>query len=257
MILDAKRQTLYANFNMSRHSKWSKIKRQKGMADVAKGKVFTKLAKAITVAAREKGADPSANFSLRMAMDKAREANMPKENIERAIARGTGAQGGEAITEAVYEAYLPGGAAAMIVALTDNKNRTTSNIKHILSLYGGNLGASGSVAWMFEQKAVIRIPLDNLPKGKEEAEIDLIDAGAEDIKEEEGEIVAYINPSLLQMFKENIEKKGYTISTAGLEFAAKNRIGINDPAIKEKLENIFSELDEDEDVNDFFINADI
>lgn len=224
------------------------------MADVAKGKVFTKLAKGIALAAREKGADPSSNFSLRLAMDKAREANMPKENVERAIARGTGAGEGEVITEALYEAYLPGGTAAMIIALTDNKNRTTANVKHILTLGGGNLGASGSVAWMFEHKAAVHIPLEKLPKGKEEAEIDLIDAGAEDIKEEEGEIVAYTNPGSLQILKENIEKKGYTISTVGLEFVAKNKVEIEDPAIKEKLENIFAELDEDEDVSDFFIN---
>lgn len=138
--------------SMSRHSKWSKIKRQKGASDVAKGKVFTKLARAITVAVREKGGDPSVNFSLRLAMDKAREANMPKENVERAIKRGTGEIAGEVISEVTYEAYLPGGTAIIITTLTDNKNRTTSNIKHIITNRGGSLGAQGSVMWAFDKK---------------------------------------------------------------------------------------------------------
>lgn len=149
---------------MSRHSKWSKIKRQKGTSDVAKGKVFTKLAKAITVAVREKGGDPSANFSLRLAMDKAREANMPKGNMERAIARGSGAGEGEAIPDAIYEAYLPGGAAAIITALTDNKNRTSSNIKHIITSGGGSMGGQGSVMWAFDKKYSESGEVEYIPK---------------------------------------------------------------------------------------------
>lgn len=131
---------------------------------MANGKVFTKLARAITVAVREKGGDPSVNFSLRLAMDKAREANMPKENVERAIVRGTGADGGEIISEAIYEAYLPGGAAAIITALTDNKNRTTANIKHIITSRGGSLGAQGSVMWAFDKKYSESGEVEYIPK---------------------------------------------------------------------------------------------
>lgn len=131
---------------------------------MAKGKVFTKLARAITIAVREKGGDPSTNFSLRLAMDKAREANMPKENVERAIVCGTGASEGETITEALYEAYLPGGAAIIITAFTDNKNRTSSNIKHIITSSGGSMGGQGSVMWAFDKKYWESGEVEYIPK---------------------------------------------------------------------------------------------
>ncbi|MBI2099326.1 YebC/PmpR family DNA-binding transcriptional regulator [Candidatus Uhrbacteria bacterium] len=241
---------------MSRHSKWSKIKRQKGMADVAKGKVFTKLGKAITITARERGGDPGTNFGLRLAIDKAREANMPKDNIEKAIARGTGVGADVSmIEEVVYEGYLPGGAALMVSALTDSRNRTTSNIKHVLSKYGGNLGGMGSVSWMFEKKGVIKIKLESIAnKGKETAEFELIDAGADDIKEEDGAVVVYIGADKLQSGREAIFALGYEIESAELEQVPKNLVKIEDEASRSGIENIFEALDEDEDVNDFYTN---
>lgn len=241
---------------MSRHSKWSKIKRQKGASDVAKGKVFTKLGKAITIAAREKGGDSTSNFGLRLAIDKAREANMPKDNIEKAIARGTGAGADAAVIEEVtYEGFLPGGAAIMITALTDNRNRTTSNIKHILSKYGGNLGGMGSVSWIFEKKGVIRIK-PKTGKNREDAELELIEAGADDIKEEEGVIVIYVRADKFQASREAIVKLDYEIESTEIEQVPKNFVKIEDEGAKANIETIFEALDEDEDVNDFFTNAD-
>lgn len=239
---------------MSRHSKWSKIKRQKGLADVAKGKVFTKLGKTITVAAREHGGDPTSNFGLRLAIDKAREANMPKDNIDKAVARGTGAGADASIIEEVaYEGFLPGGAAIMVVALTDNRNRITANIKHILSKFGGNLGGIGSVAWMFEKKGVIRLK-PKVGKSKEDVEFELIDAGADDIKEEEGAMVIYIGTDKFQAMRDGLAKLGYEIESAETEQVPKNFVKIEDEGAKENIDAIFEALDEDEDVNDFYTN---
>ena len=223
---------------------------------MAKGKVFTKLGKAITIAAREHGGDTTTNFGLRMAIDKAREANMPKDNVEKAIARGTGVGSDVSlIEEVVYEGYLPGGAALMISTLTDSHNRTTSNIKHILSKYGGNLGGIGSVSWMFEKKGVIKLK-PKAGKSMEEAEFELIDAGADDIKEEDGATVVYTSAEKLQATRERIIKLGYEIESAELEQVPKNFVKIEDEGTKSSIENIFEALDEDEDVNDFYTNAD-
>lgn len=239
---------------MSRHSKWSKIKRQKGMADVAKGKVFTKLGKTITVAAREHGGDPTSNFGLRLAIDKAREANMPKDNIDKAIARGTGAGADVSIIEeAAYEGFLPGGAAIMVVALTDSRNRTTANVKHILSKFGGNLGGIGSVAWMFEKKGVIRLK-PKTGKSAEDAEFELIDAGADDIKEDEGTLVVYVPGDKLQEAREKVAGLGYEIESSETEQVPKNFVKIEDEGAKANIDSIFEALDEDEDVNDFYTN---
>lgn len=222
---------------------------------MAKGKVFTKLGKAITIAAREKGGDSTSNFGLRLVIDKAREANMPKDNIEKAIARGTGAGTDVAVIEEVaYEGFLPGGAAIMITALTDNRNRTTSNIKHILSKYGGNLGGMGSVSWMFEKKGVIRIK-SKAGQSKDEAEFELIEAGADDIKEEEGVIVIYVRADKFQASREAIVKLDYEIESTEIEQVPKNFVKIEDEGAKANIETIFEALDEDEDVNDFYTNA--
>jgi len=142
---------------MSGHSKWAQIKRQKGATDQKRGNLFTKLAKGITIAARDGGGDPASNFKLRLAVDQAKQSNMPKDNIERAIKRGAGELEGGQIEEAIYEGFGPSGVAIIIETLTDNKNRTVSNVKHILTKYGGGLGSSNSVLWQFERKGVVRI----------------------------------------------------------------------------------------------------
>jgi len=184
---------------MSGHSKWSTIKRKKGAADAKRGKIFTKLIREIASAARLAGGDVDANPRLRLACDKARSANMPKDNIERAIAKGTGAGEGEAYEEVVYEGYGPGGVAVYIEALTDNKNRTVGDIRHALTKHGGNLGASGCVSYLFEKRGVLsfdrsRVDLDRL------LEVAL-ESGADDVVEEDARIEVVVGPTGFESLK--------------------------------------------------------
>lgn len=235
---------------MSGHSKWHSIKQKKGAADAKKGKIFTKLARAITVAAKD-NPDPGTNFQLRLAIDQAKAANMPKENIERAIARSTG-EGREALEEVIYEAYGPGGVAIIIEVLTDNKNRTVSNLKHIFSVHGGNLGSSGSVAYLFERKAAVRAK--GLGNDPEAMELKLIDAGAEDIVDEDGIKIIYAAPeklkNILNALGENID-----IEYSGLEWIARDRVS-PDTETRTQLEKLFEALEEEDDVNDYSSNLD-
>ncbi len=240
---------------MSGHSKWSKIKHQKAAGDAKKGNLFSKMARLITVAARE-GGDPTFNFKLRLAIDSAKAAGVPKENIERAIKRGTGEdKEGAAFEEATYEGFGPGGAAIMIFVVTDNKNRAISDIKHILSKYGGNLAGAGSVSWMFERKGVLRFEKTAISKSSDEFQLELIEAGVEDIKEEDGIVAAYVSPNELEKVKKTLEEKGITASDAEVEFVAKDQMQIANPQVKAGLEKLFEELDENEDVSDFYTNA--
>src|SRR5256714_2689636 len=174
------RDPLVVSRAMSGHSKWSQIKRQKGAADVKRGMIFTKMTKEIMIAAKEGGGDPDANFRLRLAMDRARAVNMPRDNIQRAIDRATGGDEGAALESVVYEGYAPGGVSVMIEAATDNRNRTVSEIRAAFTRGGGKLGESGSVQWLFEQKGVIEIDI----KGKDPDAVQLAatDAGPEDVK---------------------------------------------------------------------------
>ncbi len=239
---------------MSRHSKWAKIKHQKTAEDVRRGAIFTKMARGITVAAKEGGGDPATNFKLRLAIDQARALNMPKENIERAIKRGTGELTDGAKIEAVlYEGFLPGGIALIIESLTDNKTRTASTVKHLLSKHSGNLNAPNSALWMFEKKGIIRCKGAN--QEKEKFQLQLIESGAEDLIEEEGGWTIYTKPEELQNVKENLEKKGITIEFASTEWTAKNKIEIKDQKMKENLENLCEELDNEDDIDNYFTNA--
>lgn len=239
---------------MSGHSKWATTKRTKGASDAKRAVLFTKLAKLITVSARDKGGDPATNFSLRLAMDKAKTANMPKENIERAIKRGTGELEGAAIEEMVYEGFGPAGVAVIIKCLTDNKNRASSDLKHIFSKYGGSLGGPGAVAWQFENKGVIRIDNDQLAgKNWDELELQLIDLGAQDIiKSEEGVTIYCIIPDL-QKIKKGLEDLGFNLDDAGMEYVAKEQIKVDDET-GQKLNAFFEALDENEDVEDYYTN---
>ena len=178
---------------MSGHSKWSTIKRKKGAADAKRGKIFTKLIREIATAARMGGGDPDANPRLRLAVEKARGANMPKDNIERAIKKGLGATDGETYEEAVYEGYGPGGTAIYVEVLTDNKNRTVGEVRHVLTRYGGNLGASGCVAYLFEKKGVLSFDLDGVD-GDALLEAAL-EAGADDAVETETSIEVITSPA--------------------------------------------------------------
>lgn len=241
---------------MSGHSKWSQIKRGKQIADLKKGNLFAKLGNAITIAARQ-GSGLETNFKLRIAIEKAKAINMPKETIERAIKRGTGEIKGAKIEEIIYEAFVPEGVALVIETLTDNKNRTTAELKKILGKYKGNLAGTNSVLWMFERKGIIRISLPLFTEkcpNKEEGMLKLIDLGTEDVKEETGELIVYIKPENLQEVKENLEKEELKVEYAETEWVAKDRIKIKSEKTKADLERLFNELDEMQDVNNYFSN---
>jgi len=241
---------------MSRHSKWSKIKHQKGAEDAKRGVLFARLAKNITLAAREGGSgDPKMNFKLRLAIDQARAVNLPKENIERAIQKGLGASAEGQIERVQYEGFLPGGAAIIIDSMTDNRNRTSSVIKSLLSKYGGNMGLPNSVAWMFEKKGVVKISnYKNLIPNLEEFQLKMIDAGAEDFETEDEELTIYTTPENLQKIRDQLEKENINPDYAETEFVPKEKMEISNPAQKEKIEELFNELDDNEEVNNYYTN---
>ena len=236
---------------MSGHSKWHSIKHKKAAADSKKGAVFTRLARNITLAAKEGGGDPETNFRLRMAIDQAKNFNMPKDNMERAIAKGTGEDGADNLQEVIYEAYGPGGSAFILQVVTDNINRTVSDLRHTLSKNGGSLAENGSVMWNFEQKGILRISKNN---NKEEVELQAIEAGAEDIKEDDDETVIITDIKDLHIVKEKLESAGLKIEQAGLEYIAKNKATLEE-ADEKKFEKFVEAVDDLEDVNDYFTNV--
>jgi len=241
---------------MSGHSKWATTKRQKATVDAKRGAIFTKLGNLIAIAARENGGDPNANFSLRMAVGKAKQANMPKENIERAIKRGTGELAGKAIEELIYEGFGPAKSQFIIRCLTDNKNRSASNIRHIFTEYGGSLG---SVLWNFSQKGVIRIVKDELDKAnldKEIFELELIDAGAEDFLSEEEGLIIYTKIENLQAVRQFLENNNLAVESAGIEYVAKENLTVSEEE-KDKIEKFIEALEDNEDAADYYTNIDI
>lgn len=236
---------------MSGHSKWSTIKRKKGLMDKKKGQLFSKISKMITVAARN-GADPATNFKLRLAIDKARAVNMPADSIERAIKKGSGKLEGAQMEEVTYEAYGPSGVALMIETVSDNQKRTLSELKHILSSHGGHIGGAGSVKWMFKSTGVIRLPLAGLDR--EKIELQAIDLGADDIREEDSTLAIYLSPKKLTSFKEALEKQKTKIDSAEIELFATDPIKI-DPEKMAKVEELMSALDEHDDVSEIYSNV--
>lgn len=240
---------------MSGHSKFSKIKHKKGAADQKRGALFSKITRNLTVAAREEG-DPTANFKLRLVMDRARAAGMTKETVERAIAKGTGAdKEGLTLIEDSYEGFGPGKVAYIIEVITDNKNRAYQSLRKTFTDHGGNLGNSGSVNWMFERRGVIRLAAEELKdRDREELELKLIDAGAEDIESEEEGVTVYTKPEELKLVEEKIRAMEITPADAGLEWVAKERI-TPDEDVKKKIEAFEETLDELEDVNDYYSNT--
>ena len=238
---------------MSGHSKWASIKHKKGAADAKRAQVFTKLAKMITVAAREGGEDMDSNFSLRMAVDKAKGSNMPKDRIARAIDRGTGAGGEAVILEtAVYEGMGPGGAALLVEALTDNKNRTIANIKGIFNKRGGNLDAK--VMWMFTRKGVVHVADASGASDQDELELMLIEAGAEDISRDGDRISVISAVSDLQSVEKAVKEAGLAVEGGGLEYVAKQETEISEED-ENSLASFIEALEEDDDVNAVFTNA--
>lgn len=239
---------LIANL-MSGHSKWATTKRRKESVDAKRSANFTKLANIISVAARG-GADPEKNFKLRMAIDKAKEFRLPKENIDRAIAKGAGLGGGAALEEIIYEGFAADGIALVIEAVTDNKNRAVSEIKHILNKYGGNLGGPGATMWMFNQKGVITLDKETIT---DEEELNLIDAGADDIKTDGG-VTVYSSVENFETLKKKIEAMNLPILEAGLEYVAKELVKPNN---EETLIKLLDDLEACDDISNYYSNANI
>lgn len=233
---------------MSGHSKWSTIKRQKGAKDAARGAVFTKLGNAIAIAARS-GADPDMNFTLRLAIDRAKAANMPNANIQRSIDRGSGKLGGEQIQEVMYEGYGPGGVAILVECATDNVNRTYPEVRLAFSKHGGNIAEKGAVAFQFDRKGMIRV------KGTgEDLLLQVLDAGAEDAVEEEGETVIYTDPKELAKVRDALRSQNLEITEAELTFVPNNTVTVEDEATLGKIMRVMDALDDLDDVTNTHTN---
>lgn len=240
---------------MSGHSKWATTKRAKAVVDAKRGAIFTKLANVITIAAK-KGGDIDSNPSLRAAVDKARSVNMPKDNIERAIKKGTGELAGDAVEELYYEAVLPNNVQVVVKCLTDNKNRSAATVRHALSKAGGSLG---SVMWNFEQKGVVVITKEELKNKNinlEELELELIETDIDDFKPEEEVLVVLTKIENLQKTRKLLEDKGLNIDSAEIEYVAKEKNALDEESL-EKIRNFVEELDDLEDVSDYYLNVEV
>ncbi len=239
---------------MSGHSKWSSIKHKKAAVDAKRGKIFTKLIREITVAARLGGGDPAANPRLRAAIAAAKAENMPKENIERAIKKGTGELEGTAYEEANYEGYGPGGVAVLVDCLTDNRNRTVAEIKHLFERHGGSLGEPGCVAWIFEKKGLIVIDKD---KVDEETLLDVaLEAGAEDVKEDETQFEVLTDPGDFERVKKAIEERGIPYNVAEIGMIPKNTVKLEGKKAQQML-SLMQALEDNDDVSHVYANFDI
>jgi YebC/PmpR family DNA-binding regulatory protein len=239
---------------MSGHSKWSSIKHKKGAADAKRGKLFSKLARAIIVAARDGGGDPDGNPTLATAIQKARDASMPKENIQRAIDRGTGAGAdAAAIEQIVFEGYGPGGAAILVDALTDNRNRTTADVRLAFTKHNGSLGEPGSVAWIFEKRGVVVV--DGSRYGEDDL-LTAIDAGAEDVREDDDLLRVISAPGSLSAVREALESSGVKIQSADVIVEPKSTVEVKGNDAKALL-NLIEALEEHDDVNEVHANFDI
>ena len=240
---------------MSGHSHWSKVKHKKGAADAERGKIFSKISRLISVAAR-KGGDPEMNSQLRLAIEKAKEVNMPSDNIERAIKRGTGETGEGELQEIVFEAYGPGNIAMIIEGITDNRNRSLAEIKQILGQYNGKLVGEGSVRWLFEQKGVISVDIEEQTeelKDKETMELKSIDAGALDVFWRENILEIHTEPKDLHELEEKLEKEGIKVESSSLDWVPKEEVSVSDKD-KESAEKLFTSLDENDSVQEIYSN---
>jgi len=239
---------------MAGHSKWANIRFRKERQDAKRGKIFTKLIKEITIAARMGGGDPSANPRLRTAIQNAKAANMPMKNIENAIKKGTGELPGVVYEEVAYEGYGPGGVALYIVCTTDNKNRTVAEIRHLLNKYGGNLGESGSVAWMFDKKGLIRVKRANYDE--EELLLLAIDAGAEDFRVEDEFYEIYTDFKELDTVRGTLEDQGIHIESAEVTFIPQNTVPLEGKQAEQMLK-LMDALEDNDDVQNVYANFDI
>lgn len=241
---------------MAGHSKWANIKHKKGKEDARRGKLFSKLSKKITVAAREGGGDPDMNADLRLAIQKAKDNNMPNDNIDRAINRGTGDLEGVSYERIIYEGYGPGGVALYLELMSDNRNRTAAEIRHLLSKHGGNLGESGCVAWMFERKGQIVVDLDKMDYTEDELMLTALEAGAEDVVAEDNLINIYSNPSNFEDLRKNLETDGIALESADIAMIPENTMKLDLNTAKKTLK-LMDLLEDHDDVQEVYSNFDI
>jgi len=243
---------------VSGHSKWANIKHKKARTDEKKGKEFTKIAKDIVIAVRTGGgSDPEANSRLKLAIQKARAINMPNENINRAIKKGSGDIEGDTFEEIVYEGYAPGGVAVVLEIATDNRNRTASEIRHLFSKYGGNLGENGCVAWMFKRCGVIIINKEKLKMDEEEFLLQALDCGSEDVKDEGDYYELITLPENLMEVKENLEKEGFILEEADIVLLPENMVEITDEEMALKVIKLVDLLEDHDDVQKAYTNMSI
>jgi YebC/PmpR family DNA-binding regulatory protein len=241
---------------VSGHSKWSSIKHKKGAADAKRGKLFSKLSRAIIVAAKEGGADPAGNLALQNAIEKARSYSMPKDNIERAIARGSGADSdAQAFETVVYEGYGPSGVAVIVEALTDNRNRTASDIRHAFDKNDGNLGGSGAVAWLFERRGVVVVSRDGVDE--DELTLAAAEGGADDVNQDGSTYEIVSAPEALTSVREAVEAAGFPVDSAELAMIPKTTVEVADESAAKKVLRLIDQLEENDDVQDVYSNFDI
>lgn len=241
---------------MSGHSKWHSIKHKKGAADAKRGKIFTKHAKLIMIAARDGGGDQDMNPGLRTAIANAKADNVPNANIEKAVKKGSGGdKDGAQFVEIMYEGFGPAGTAVYVEVITDNKNRSVASVKTIFTKNGGNMGEAGTVGWMFEKKGLIIAKAEG--KDADEAELEIIDAGADDLEQNEGRFEVYTDPSLLMEVRDNLEKSGFQVEKAEFDYVAKNPVKIETVEDAKKIIRLLDILEEDEDVSNVYSNFDI
>ena len=240
---------------MSGHSKWSSIKHKKGAADAKRGKLFSKLSRAIIVAAKEGGGDPANNLALQNAIEKARSYSMPKDNIERAVARGSGHDSdAEAFETIVYEGYAPGGVALIVEALTDNRNRTAADVRHLFAKHDGNLGEAGSVAWLFERRGVIVV---DGSADEDELTLAAADGGAEDVQRDGSSWEITSAPEDLSAVRASVEGAGFTVESADPALLPKTTIEVDDESQARKILRLIDALEENDDVQEVYANFDI
>jgi YebC/PmpR family DNA-binding regulatory protein len=240
---------------MSGHSKWSSIKHKKGAADAKRGKLFSKLSRALIVAAREGGPDPAANLALQNAIEKARSYSMPKDNIERAIARGSGQDTDAAAFETiVYEGYAAGGVALLVEALTDNRNRTAAEVRHVFSKHDGNLGEAGSVSWLFERRGVVLV---DGAVDEDELTLAAAEGGADDVERDGSSWQITSAPERLSDVREAVEGAGFTVDSAELTMIPKTTIEVVDESQAKKILRLIDALEENDDVQEVYANFDI
>jgi YebC/PmpR family DNA-binding regulatory protein len=241
---------------VSGHSKWSTIKHKKGAADARRGKLFSKLSRAIMVAAKEGGSDAGSNLALQNAIEKARSYSMPKDNIERAIAKGAGeGTDGSTFETVVYEGYGPEGVAVIVEALTDNRNRTASEVRHLFTKHGGNLGTTGAVAWQFERRGIVLVPSDGVDE--EALFLAVADAGADDVELDGSVFQVASTPEQLQAVRQAVEEAGFSVDSAELSMVPKVTVAIDDDSTAKKVVRLVEALEDNDDVQDVYANFDI